>query len=75
MLPRHRHAELLAFLKLVVKADPRRQLHVVLDNYGTHTHAEINAWLARHPRIQLHCTPTYRGSPVPVTGTDVPPAA
>jgi hypothetical protein len=49
--PRHRHAELLAFLKLVVKADPRRQLHVVLDNYGTHTHAEINAWLARHPRI------------------------
>jgi hypothetical protein len=44
-------AELLAFLKLVVKADPRRQLHVVLDNYGTHTHAEINAWLARHPRI------------------------
>ena len=73
--PRHRHAELLAFLKLVVKADPRRLLHVVLDNYGTHTHAEVNAWLARHPRIQLHCTPTYRGSPVPVTGTDVPPAA
>jgi DDE superfamily endonuclease len=47
----HRHAELLAFLKLVVKAYPRRQLHVVLDNYGTHTHAEVNAWLARHPRI------------------------
>jgi transposase len=56
--PRHRHAEFLAFLKLVAKAYPRRQLHVVLDNYGTHTHATVTAWLARHPRIQLHFTPT-----------------
>jgi transposase len=55
---RHRHREFLAFLKLVAKADPRRQLHLVLDNYGTPTHATVQAWLARHPRVQLHFTPT-----------------
>ena len=54
----HRHSEFLAFLKLVAKAYPRRQLHVVLDNYGTHTHAAVQAWLAKHPRVQLHFTPT-----------------
>jgi transposase len=57
--PRHRHGEFLDFLKLVARAYPRRQLHVVLDNYATHKHAKVQAWLARHPRIQLHFTPTY----------------
>ena len=57
--PRHRHGEFLAFLKLVAKAYPRRQLHVVLDNYATHKHQRVQAWLGRHPRIQLHFTPTY----------------
>jgi transposase/DNA-binding MarR family transcriptional regulator len=57
--PRHRHREFLAFLKLVAKAYPRRQLHVVVDNYGTHKHAKVQAWLAKHPRIRLHFTPTY----------------
>jgi transposase len=52
--PRHRHIEFLAFLKLVAKAYPRRQLHVVLDNYATHKHAKVQAWLSRHPRVQLH---------------------
>src|SRR5215213_4109991 len=56
---RHRHGQFLAFLKLVAKAYPRRQLHVVLDNYATHKHAKVQAWLARHPRIHLHFTPTY----------------
>ena len=56
--PRHRHGEFLAFLKLVAKAYPRRQLHLVLDNYGTHTHATVKAWLAKHPRVHLHFTPT-----------------
>ena len=55
---RHRHAEFLAFLKLVAKAYARRQLHVVLDNYGTHTHPKVKAWLAKHPRVHLHFTPT-----------------
>ena len=51
---RHRHAEFLAFLKLVAKAWPRRQLHLVLDNDGTHTHPTVRAWLAKHPRVHLH---------------------
>jgi transposase len=55
---RHRHTEFLAFLKLVAKAYPRRQLHLVLDNYGTHTHPKVTAWLATHPRVHLHFTPT-----------------
>ena len=57
--PRHRHREFLAFLKLVAKAYPRRQLHVVVDNYATHTPQRVQAWLVSHPRIQLHFTPTY----------------
>jgi transposase len=57
--PHHRHGEFLAFLKLVAKAYPRRQLHVVVDNYATHKHQRIRAWLAKHPRVRLHFTPTY----------------
>ena len=55
---RHRHTEFLAFLKQVAKAYPRVALHVVCDNYATHKHPAVRAWLARHPRIQLHFTPT-----------------
>jgi transposase-like protein len=55
---RHGKAEFLAFMKQVAKAYPRRELHVVLDNYHTHKHAEINAWLEKNPRITLHFTPT-----------------
>jgi transposase len=57
--PRHRHGEFLDFLKLVARAYPRRQLHVVLDNYATHKHQRVQAWLARHRRVHLHFTPTY----------------
>jgi hypothetical protein len=42
----------------VAAAYPRRQLHVVVDNYATHKHPAVRAWLARHPRITLHVTPT-----------------
>ena len=55
---RHGKAEFLDFLKLVAKTHPRRRLHVVLDNYHTHKHNDINRWLAKHPRITLHFTPT-----------------
>ena len=55
---RHGKAEFLDFLKRVAKTYPRRELHVVLDNYHTHKHDEINRWLAQHPRITLHFTPT-----------------
>jgi transposase len=57
--PRHRHIEFLGFLKQVAKAYPRRQLHLVLDNYATHKHAMVQAWLATHSRVRLHLTPTY----------------
>ena len=33
-------------------------LHIVCDNYGTHTHSDVRAWLDKHPRITLHFTPT-----------------
>jgi transposase len=56
--PRHRHQEFLSFLKQVAKAYPRVQCHLVCDNYATHKHDEVQRWLARHKRIQLHFTPT-----------------
>lgn len=56
--PRHRHEEFLRFLRQVARAYPRRDLHIVVDNYGTHSHPDVRAWLARHPRITLHFTPT-----------------
>src|SRR5687768_14078989 len=55
---RHRHQEFGAFLKQVAAAYPRRRLHVVVDNYATHKHPAVRAWLKRHPRITLHFTPT-----------------
>ena len=54
---RHGKAEFLDFLKHVARAYPRRKLHVVLDNYHTHKHDDINQWLAKNPRITLHFTP------------------
>jgi transposase len=57
-LSRHRNGEFLTFLKLVARAHPRVQLHVVCDNYATHSHPTVKAWLAKHPRITMHFTPT-----------------
>jgi transposase len=57
-LPRHRHQEFLRFLKQVAKAYPRQRLHIVCDNYATHKHSKVKAWLAHNPRITLHFTPT-----------------
>src|SRR6476660_9026129 len=56
--PRHRHQEFLRFLKQVAKAYPRVKLHVVCDNYATHKHPAVQAWLAKHPRVRMHFTPT-----------------
>jgi transposase len=56
--PRHRHEEFLRFLKQIAKAYPRVKLHIVCDNYATHKHPNVQAWLAKHPRITLHFTPT-----------------
>jgi transposase len=54
----HRHEEFLAFLKKVARAYPRRELHVVVDNYATHKHPDVEAWLDKHRRVTLHFTPT-----------------
>ncbi len=55
---RHTHAQFLDFLKLVAKCYPRVKLHIVADNYATHKHPAVKAWLARNPRISMHFTPT-----------------
>jgi transposase len=58
--PRHRHQEFLGFLKhLDASIPPGLEVHLIADNYGTHKHAKVKAWLARHPRYHLHYTPTY----------------
>ena len=58
-LPRHRHQEFLKFLRTLDREFPAElQLHLILDNYQTHKHADVDAWLARHPRFVLHFTPT-----------------
>jgi transposase len=56
--PRHRSDEFLLFLKQVAKAYPRVKLHLVVDNYATHKHPTVQAWLTRNPRITMHFTPT-----------------
>lgn len=58
--PRHRHQEFLQFLRHIEDQVPADlDIHLVVDNYTTHKHAKIKQWLARHPRFQLHFTPTY----------------
>ena len=58
-MARHRHQEFLKFLRRLDRefaAD--MDLHLIVDNYGTHKHDKVKAWLARHPRFHLHFTPT-----------------
>ena len=55
---RHTHKEFLAFLKTVDKQTPKHlALHLIVDNYATHKHKNVKAWLKRHPRMQLHFIP------------------
>jgi transposase len=58
-LPRHRHTEFLKFLAKIDREVPAGLgVHLILDNYSTHKHAKVKAWLAKHPRFHLHFTPT-----------------
>jgi len=58
-LPRHRHQEFIRFLKKIdAETPPELDLHLIVDNYGTHKHAKVKSWLRRHPRFHLHFTPT-----------------
>lgn len=57
--PRHRNEEFLKFLRQIDReTPPERDLHLVLDNYGTHNHENVHHWLGKHPRFHLHFTPT-----------------
>jgi transposase len=58
-MPRHRAKEFLKFLKKIeASIEPDLDLHVILDNYATHKHKTVRAWLKRHPRVHLHFVPT-----------------
>ena len=56
---RHRHQEFLKFLRTLDKEfSGKVPLHLIMDNYGTHKHENVRAWLKRHPRFVLHFVPT-----------------
>lgn len=56
---RHRHQEFLVFLRTIDENVPEELvIHMVLDNYGTHTHPDVERWFDKHPRFMLHFTPT-----------------
>lgn len=56
---RHTHAEWLKFLRRIDRNTPKdKELHLIVDNYATHKHPEVKAWLAKHPRFHVHFTPT-----------------
>ena len=58
-LPRHRNGEFLTFLRLIDRSvEKGLQVHLIVDNYGTHNHPNVKAWLAKHPRFHLHFVPT-----------------
>ncbi len=56
---RHTDVEWLRFLKQIDRETPKMLvIHVIADNYATHKHAKVTAWLKKHPRFQMHFTPT-----------------
>ncbi|MBV9243784.1 MAG: IS630 family transposase [Methylobacteriaceae bacterium] len=58
-MQRHRHQEFIRFLNTIEAEVPAGKLvHVILDNYATHKHLKVRAWLKRHPRFLFHFTPT-----------------
>jgi len=58
-MPRHRHQEFIKFLRLMDRQTPTDlDLHLIVDNYATHKHPQVQSWLKRHKRFHLHFTPT-----------------
>src|SRR5246127_4063890 len=58
-MKRHRHQEWLKFLRAIDRATPKAlDLHLIADNYATHKHPTVKAWLAKHRRFHMHFTPT-----------------
>lgn len=58
-MPRHRHQEFIRFLQIIDTKTPLDlNLHLIVDNYGTHKHPRVQRWLKRHPRFHMHFIPT-----------------
>lgn len=58
-MKKHRHQEWLRFLNLLRRSTPAdKEVHFICDNYATHKHAKVKAWLKRNPRFHVHFTPT-----------------
>jgi transposase len=58
-MQRHRHQEFIRFLNVTEAAVPKgKAIHAIVDNYATHKHPKVKAWLVRHPRWSFHFTPT-----------------
>jgi len=58
-MPLHRHQEFIRFLKRIDQETPAGlNLHIIVDNYSAHKHPKVRSWLKRHPRFQMHFTPT-----------------
>jgi transposase len=56
---KHRHQEWIKFLRLIdEQTDPALDLHLIVDNYATHKHPKVKAWLKKHPRFHVHFIPT-----------------
>ena len=59
-VPRHTSEEFVAFLTDVVATQPRdKEIHIIADNLSTHKTRRVQEFLAHHPRVQIHFTPTY----------------
>jgi transposase len=57
---RHTSAEFVAFLSALVAQQPRqREIHIIADNLSAHKTQQVEAFLAKHPRVRIHYTPTY----------------
>jgi transposase len=58
-MPRHRHQEWIRFLNLIKRNTPSgKDIHIICDNYATHKHAKVQAWMKRNTRFHVHFTPT-----------------
>jgi transposase len=58
-VPRHNTTEFVRFLEQATRGYRRKEIHIIADNLSAHKTPEVQAWLAGHPRVHLHYTPTY----------------
>jgi hypothetical protein len=55
----HRHEEWIPFLGMIEeRTPPEKQIHLIIDNYSAHKHADVRLWLGDHPRFHIHYVPT-----------------